>query len=70
MRHFLGIVSLLAALTGCATYVLEQQRLDSINRIGAVSLLGDTLNVTFAGITIFTSKAFEANVAAWEIDNL
>jgi hypothetical protein len=69
MRHFLGIVSLLAVLTGCATYVLDQQRLDSLNRIGAVSLLGDTLKVTFGGITIFTNKAFEADVTAWEIDN-
>lgn len=65
MNLFLAIL-----LAGCATtHPIKPEKLSSISRVSAVSLLGNELHVTFSGTTIFTNKWLKTDVTNWHIDD-
>ena len=70
MKRLFVILFLGIALTGCATtQPIQQEKLDSISRVSAVSLMGNELNLIFGGITILTKKWLKSDATNWHIDD-
>jgi len=67
MRVVLALIVVM--ICGCATTKpIEPQRLSQIHKIGAVSLLGDKLNIVQVGTTVFNNVNKYEPVPAWDID--
>ena len=61
--------ALLAA--GCAqTPPVQREELTQFKRIGAVSVIGDTLTRQYLGLTVFGNESDERNVSEWDLDRV
>ena len=68
MKRLLLIIFVIPIIVGCAAPVIKPEKLSSIKKVSAVSLLGDELCVNYLGTTVFTKKRFSANVENWNIN--
>jgi len=69
MKGFAQIAAAVLLLVGCAQMKQsEERRLTTVQRLGIVSLLGDTFHGTHIGITVFENVNFDVAVPAWRID--
>lgn len=61
---------ILFLLSGCATVKpIPQEDLNTIHRIGVVSILDDNLKLRHVGTTIFNNFDEDVSVTDWEIED-
>jgi hypothetical protein len=69
MRFFLSVVFVLTFVPfGCAIKPIPVEKLNTIKRIGVVSILEDKLKMQYGGIIVFDKFTEEVPVEGWNID--
>lgn len=58
MKYIIIIFTTLLVLQGCASIKIQPQQLERIQRIGAISLLGDKIEMLLVGTTVFNNKHY------------
>ena len=66
IRTAVALLATFFLLNACAT--ISDERLESVDRIVVISLLGDELRTHFHGTTIFNQEWGAASVKDWQID--
>ena len=73
MKKYIATIGLLGLISGCASLDLKRSAdanaTASTQKIGTVSVLGDTFTGTSIGTTILTNTEFLGNVPEWGVDN-
>ncbi len=68
MKRLFTALFFAVVLTGCATLTVQPEKLGTIQRIGAVSLLGNEFCTRYVGTTVFTSERAVSDVTDWNLD--